>query len=62
MSGVQAVEQSPFRHEDQELHVTMSFGVAEVRGDEDGAALIARADHALYPPRRATQLRVSARR
>ena len=43
-----AIEQCLFRHEERELRVTLSFGVAEVTGNEDGATLIARADKALY--------------
>ena len=43
-----AIEQCLFRHEERELHVTLSFGVAEVTGNENGATLIARADKALY--------------
>jgi diguanylate cyclase len=42
------VEKSTFNSEGKELQVTMSFGLAEVLAGEDGAALVARADQALY--------------
>ena len=44
----EAIEKCPFRHDEKELRVTVSFGVAEVLGNEDGAMLVARADKALY--------------
>ena len=43
-----AIEETHFRHDGQDLHVTASFGVAEVPGSRDGAALVGRADQALY--------------
>ncbi len=48
MRACEAIEKWPFRHEEKELRVTMSFGVAEVRENEDEATLVARADKALY--------------
>ena len=48
MRACEAIEKCQFRHHEKELRVTMSFGVAEVLGDEDGAMLVARADKALY--------------
>ena len=47
-AACEAIAKSPFRHEEKELRVTVSFGVAEALGDEDGATLVARADKALY--------------
>jgi diguanylate cyclase len=44
----EAIAKNSFRFEEKELRVTVSLGVAEVRGEEDGALLIARADKALY--------------
>ena len=43
-----AIEKCPFRYKDTELRATASFGVAESLRSEDGVALIARADEALY--------------
>jgi diguanylate cyclase len=43
-----AIEKFPFRHAEKELRVTVSFGVAEVLDEEEGAMLVARADKALY--------------
>lgn len=44
-----AIEKSHFRHEAKDdLQVTISLGVAEVQGNEEGAALVLRADKALY--------------
>ena len=48
MRACAAIEQCKFRHDEKELRVTVSFGVAEVLGNEDGAMLVARADKALY--------------
>jgi diguanylate cyclase len=48
LRACEGVEKTPFNHEGKELHVTMSFGVAEVNGNEDGAALVSRSDKALY--------------
>ena len=48
MRACEAIEKCPFRHDEKELRVTVSFGVAEVLGNEDGAMLVARADKALY--------------
>jgi diguanylate cyclase len=42
------IEKSHFRHDGKGLQVTASFGVAEAPGSRDGAALVARADMALY--------------
>jgi diguanylate cyclase len=44
----QAVESARFRGPGGELRVTMSFGIAELLPGEDVAALIRRADEALY--------------
>ena len=44
----QALEKSCFRHHGKDLQVTASFGVAEVSGCMDAAAVVARADKALY--------------
>ena len=44
----EAIAKCPFRHDEKELRVTVSFGVAEVLGNEDGAMLVTRADKALY--------------
>lgn len=48
MRACEAIEKCPFRHDEKELRVTVSFGAAEVLGNEDGAMLVARADKALY--------------
>jgi diguanylate cyclase (GGDEF)-like protein len=48
LRACEGVEKSPFSHEGKEHHVTMSLGVAEVASQEDGAALVARSDKALY--------------
>ena len=48
LRACEAIEKFPFRHDEKELRVTASFGVAEVLGNEDGAMLVARADKALY--------------
>ncbi len=44
----QAVEQAHFRYGGKDLQVTVSLGVAEASVDESEAALVARADKALY--------------
>jgi len=44
----EAIEKCQFRHVEKEFRVTVSLGVAEVLGNEDGAMLVARADKALY--------------
>jgi diguanylate cyclase len=44
----EAVENQSFRPEGTELRVTLSLGVAEVLGQEDGCMLVERADRALY--------------
>jgi diguanylate cyclase len=44
----ESVEKSQFNHDGKDLQVTMSFGVAEVMNCDDGVALVARADKALY--------------
>jgi diguanylate cyclase len=49
----QAVESARFRSPHCELNVTMSFGVAELQPGEDVAALIRRADAALYSAKQA---------
>jgi diguanylate cyclase len=48
LKACEDIEKSPFNHNGKELHVTMSFGVAEVLDRDDGVALVARADKALY--------------
>lgn len=48
MRACEAIEKCPYRHDEKELRVTVSFGVAEVLGNEDGAMLVARADKTLY--------------
>ena len=44
----ESIEQARFRYHGQDLRVTASFGLAEASVDESEAALIARADQALY--------------
>jgi diguanylate cyclase len=44
----EGIEESRYRQAGRELQVTASLGIAEVHGNEDAAALIARADKALY--------------
>ena len=44
----EAIEKALFRYDGKELRVTASFGVAEAPGSRDGAALVTRADKALY--------------
>ena len=58
----EAIEKCQFPHVEKEGRVTVSLGVAEVLGDEDGATLVARADKALMPPRRAVTAALLARR
>ncbi len=48
MRAREAIEKHQFRHDEKELRATVSFGVAEALGNEDGAMLVARADKALY--------------
>ena len=48
LRACEAIEKFQFHHDGKELRVTASFGAAEVLGSEDGAALLARADRALY--------------
>ena len=48
LRACEGIEKSRFRHDEKELQVTASFGVAQVQGNEDGVQLIARADKALY--------------
>ncbi len=43
-----AIDETHVRFEGTDLHVTASIGVAEIRGSEDLAALIQRADEAMY--------------
>ena len=44
----EAIEKWQIRHGESELSVTLSLGVAEAQGNEDGAMLLARSDKALY--------------
>jgi diguanylate cyclase len=44
----ETLEAAHFRYEGQDLHVTASFGFAEMPGCRDGDALVSRADQALY--------------
>jgi diguanylate cyclase len=44
----EAVEQFQVTRDGKELRVTASLGVAEIRGSEEGTALVARTDNALY--------------
>jgi diguanylate cyclase len=44
----EGIEKAHFRHDGKDLQVTVSLGVAEALGDEEGTALVARADQALY--------------
>ena len=44
----EGIAHSHFRCEGQELQVTMSLGLAQTLANEDGIALVARADKALY--------------
>ncbi len=48
-----AIESTPFPYGGAELHVTASLGIAHLRVDEDAAALIQRADAALYASKQA---------
>lgn len=48
LRACEAMAKSVFRYEGKELQATASFGVAEVPGSRDGAALIGRADQAVY--------------
>jgi diguanylate cyclase len=48
LRACEAIEKSHFHYDGKELQVTVSFGVAEAKGSRDGAALVARADTALY--------------
>jgi diguanylate cyclase len=42
------IAKAPFNHEDNDLRVTMSFGVAEVLDADNATTLVERADRALY--------------
>jgi diguanylate cyclase len=53
-----AIETTPFRFQDADLHVTASVGVAEMRRGEDVARLIRRADIALYASKKSGRNRV----
>jgi diguanylate cyclase len=55
----QSVDTVRFRLLSGEIHVTLSFGLAEVRTGEDPAALIRRADEALYASKAAGRNRGS---
>ncbi|MBV0934439.1 GGDEF domain-containing protein [Marinobacterium weihaiense] len=44
----QAIESSPFNFKGERVEVTLSFGIAEVRGSDDLESLFTRADQALY--------------
>ena len=44
----EGIEKAQFRHEGKDLRVTTSLGVAQLLADEEGVALVARADKALY--------------
>ncbi len=55
----QSVDTVRFRLLSGEVHVTLSFGLAEARGGEDPAALIRRADEALYASKEAGRNRGS---
>ena len=48
LRACEAIEKCPFRHDEKEFGVTVSFGVAEVLSNEDGAMHVTRADKALY--------------
>jgi diguanylate cyclase len=48
LRACEGIEKSRFRHDTADLQVTVSFGVAQAQGGEDGATLVARADKALY--------------
>ena len=48
LRACEAVEKARFHYNGKELRVTASFGVAEMSGCRDGAALVGRADKALY--------------
>ena len=48
LRACKALDKAPVRLEEKEFPMTASFGVAEAREGNDGAALVARADKALY--------------
>lgn len=48
-----ALDASPVHSEGKKLHVTASLGVAQARSDEEPAALLERADEALYAAKEA---------
>jgi diguanylate cyclase len=48
----QTIDHLRFDFQGAELHVTVSGGLAEIRAGEDGAALVNRADEALYASKR----------
>jgi diguanylate cyclase len=52
------VEKASFRYEGRSFQVTASFGVALLRGDEEVAGLVQRADEALYASKEAGRNRV----
>lgn len=47
------VQKSPFKHKKQDIRVTFSGGIAQLKPDENGHALILRADAALYEAKHA---------
>lgn len=49
----QVVGKSPFMYEDKKIQVTISAGLAQLKGDENGHSLILRADKALYQAKEA---------
>ena len=51
----EAIEQTRVEFQGNELHVTASLGVAEVRPGETGSSLIQRADAALYASKKANR-------
>ncbi|STR45551.1 GGDEF domain-containing protein [Iodobacter fluviatilis] len=48
----QVARRNPFMYKQQRLDVTFSTGIAMLRGDENGRALVLRADEALYMAKR----------
>jgi diguanylate cyclase (GGDEF)-like protein len=49
----ETIEKTPVYFEEQELHVTVSIGVAEWMPGEDGLSLMKRADEAMYASKKA---------
>jgi diguanylate cyclase len=54
----QAVEQCQFHYQGQQVPITISAGMAELRGEDDPDRLFQRADHALYLAKEAGRNRV----